>query len=145
MTTSQAGGDWALQQRIWYETMEKQLSDKALDLIRANAKLSDKLLIAGTTKLCPHCHQFIGGRTAHTRRKSLFGVPYCEVVHEVYRQRQGAPHKDRSPHSQRRNEVIAQEKVCIANFYIAFCERQEPLGTEFEAAIFDDLDSLYES
>jgi tRNA(Met) C34 N-acetyltransferase TmcA len=33
----------------------------------------------------------------------------------------------------------------MASIYASFSERQELLGEEFEAAIFDDLDSLYES
>ena len=33
----------------------------------------------------------------------------------------------------------------IAAIYASLSERQERLGKEFEAAIFDDLDSLYES
>lgn len=33
----------------------------------------------------------------------------------------------------------------ISSIYASFSERQELLGEEFEAAIFDDLDSLYES
>lgn len=33
----------------------------------------------------------------------------------------------------------------IAAIYASLSERQEPLGDKFEAAIFDDLDSLYES
>lgn len=33
----------------------------------------------------------------------------------------------------------------IAALYVALSQRQERLGYEFEAAIFDDLDSLYEA
>ena len=33
----------------------------------------------------------------------------------------------------------------LAAIYASLSERQERLGREFEAAIFDDLDSLYES
>ena len=33
----------------------------------------------------------------------------------------------------------------MASIYSTFSQRQELLGQEFEAAIFDDLDSLYES
>lgn len=33
----------------------------------------------------------------------------------------------------------------MAAIYASLSERQERLGEEFEAAIFDDLDSLYES
>jgi len=33
----------------------------------------------------------------------------------------------------------------MASIYASFSERQELLGEEFGAAIFDDLDSLYES
>ncbi len=33
----------------------------------------------------------------------------------------------------------------MASIYASFSQRQELLGEEFEAAIFDDLDSLYES
>lgn len=33
----------------------------------------------------------------------------------------------------------------MASIYAAFSQRQQLLGDEFEAAIFDDLDSLYES
>lgn len=33
----------------------------------------------------------------------------------------------------------------MAAIYVSLSERQERLGDEFEAAIFDDLDSLYES
>ncbi|MEH6391151.1 MAG: hypothetical protein V7763_05800 [Sulfitobacter sp.] len=43
----------------------------------------------------------------------------------------------RNPHS---NFV---EKIAL--IYASFSQRQELLGEEFEAAIFDDLDSLYES
>ncbi len=40
------------------------------------------------------------------------------------------------------NEVFAKE---IASIYASFAERQEALGTEFEAAIFGDLEGLYEA
>ncbi len=33
----------------------------------------------------------------------------------------------------------------MATIYASLCARQERLGDAFEAAIFDDLDSLYES
>lgn len=33
----------------------------------------------------------------------------------------------------------------MASIYATFSQRQQLLGAEFEAAIFDDLDSLYES
>lgn len=33
----------------------------------------------------------------------------------------------------------------MASIYASLNERQERLGDEFEAAIFDDLDSLYET
>ena len=33
----------------------------------------------------------------------------------------------------------------MAAIYVSLSERQERLGDEFEAAIFDALDSLYES
>lgn len=33
----------------------------------------------------------------------------------------------------------------MASIYASFSNRQQSLGREFEAAIFDDLDSLYES
>ena len=47
------------------------------------------------------------------------------------------PLATRTPHS----TVVDQ----MASIYASFSERQELLGEEFEAAIFDDLDSLYES
>jgi len=33
----------------------------------------------------------------------------------------------------------------ISLIFASFSQRQQPLGEEFEAAIFDDLDSLYEA
>ena len=48
--------------------------------------------------------------------------------------------------------MVAAEQPAYAAFvrdmaaiYASLSERQERLGREFEAAIFDDLDSLYES
>lgn len=39
-------------------------------------------------------------------------------------------------------EAFAQQ---VAVLYDAFAKRQEPLGVEFEVAIFSDLDGLYEA
>ncbi len=39
------------------------------------------------------------------------------------------------------NEAFAQS---MASIYSSLAERQEPFGTAFEAAIFDDIEDLYE-
>lgn len=40
------------------------------------------------------------------------------------------------------SEMFAKE---IASIYASFAQRQEALGAEFEAAIFEDLEALYEA
>jgi hypothetical protein len=40
------------------------------------------------------------------------------------------------------NEAFAKE---VASIFSAFAERQEPLGAEFEAAIYSNLEELYEA
>jgi len=41
--------------------------------------------------------------------------------------------------------VQAQFASSIASMFAAFAARQEPLGHEFQAAIFDDIEGLYEA
>lgn len=58
------------------------------------------------------------------------GPSYSEVTERILA-------ASKNPHS----NFVGQ----MASIYMSFSKRQELLGEEFEAAIFDDLDSLYEA
>lgn len=73
-------------------------------------------------------------------------APYPEPLEGAYKVPQAS-----APYSTFRLQAMSQAEKdevfakAIAIIYTSFAAQQEPLGEEFEAAIFDDLEGLYEA